>query len=235
MVKVGVVTGLAFEAATLARAARRAGVADRVQVLCAGPGPACAGGAAERLIAEGVGLLLSAGLAGGLDPALAPGDAVLAETVIAPDGTRYRADAAALEAAVRTLAGDARTRTGLVAGVDAPVTSPAAKHRLHDASGALCVDMESHAVAMVAASEADVPFLALRVIADPAHQTIPTAALAGMRADGTMRPWPVVRAMLSAPHLVPDLMRLSRQSRAARRRLGRLGERLLPALAALRL
>ena len=230
MTRIGIVTGLAFEARALAQAARRAGVADRVQVLSAGPGAARARCAAERLLAADIDLVLSAGLAGGLDPALAPGDAVLAETVIAPDGTRCAVDAAALDAAMEALDGTGRVRTGLLMGSDVPVLSTAEKRALHAATRALCVDMESHAVARMAA-EADVPFLALRIIADPADQAIPPAALEAMRADGRVDPWPVVRAMLSAPRLVPDLMRLSRQSRVARRRLGRLGERLLVRLA----
>ncbi len=233
MVKVGIVTGLAFEAATLTRAARRAGVPDRVHVLCVGPGPAGAGAAAARLIAAGVELLLSAGLAGALDPALATGDALLATTVIAADGARHDADGTALAAAAHALADTAGVRTGLLAGADAPVASIAEKGRLHEESGALCVDMESHAVA-AAAAEAGLRFLALRVVADPASRAIPSAALAGMRADGSMRPWPVIRAMLARPALAAEMLRLGRESRAARRRLGALGERLLPALAALR-
>ena len=232
MTRIGIVTGLAFEAATLARAARRAGVPDRVRVLCAGPGPARAAAAARQLVAGGVDLVLSAGLAGALDPALAAGDAILAETVIAADGRRYDADGAALAAAAHALAGAGSVRTGRLAGADAPVTSSAAKRRLHEESGARAVDMESHAVA-AAAAEAGLPFLALRVVADPASQAIPPAALAGMRADGTVRPWPLVRAMLTRPTLWAGMLRLGRQSRVARRRLGALGERLLPALVAL--
>ncbi|MFQ5346248.1 MAG: hypothetical protein ACE5ED_00185 [Rhodothalassiaceae bacterium] len=229
MTRIGIVTGLAFEARALERAARRTSVADRVRIHCAGPGPARARAAAEHLLAQGTGLLLSAGLAGGLDPALAPGDALLAEAVIAPDGARYDADAARLDMTMRVLGDVEGVRRGVLLGSGTPVTSPVEKARLYRDTGAHAVDMESHAVAAVAAAAA-VPFLALRVLADPAHQAIPAAALAGMRADGRVDPWPVMRAMLGRPAMCAGMLRLSRQSRVARRRLGCLGERLLARL-----
>ncbi len=73
-----------------------------------------------------------------------------------------------------------------------PACSVAAKATLRAASGALAIDMESAAVAE-AAAEAGVPFLVLRVIADPADRAIPPVALHGVAPDGSRRPWAVLR------------------------------------------
>ncbi len=64
--RLAVVTGMSSEAALLA-------AADSLLVRCEGPGPDAARRAAEGAVAEGATALMSFGLAGGLDPALAPG------------------------------------------------------------------------------------------------------------------------------------------------------------------
>ncbi len=93
MTELGVVTGLAFEARLIEKAfARRRSAMPRLA--CAGPGPERARAAAARLAAEGAQVLVSFGLCGGLDPALAAGDLVLAEAVIVAPGQAIETDAA---------------------------------------------------------------------------------------------------------------------------------------------
>jgi hopanoid-associated phosphorylase len=155
--------------------------------------------------------ILSFGVAGGLDPALAPGDLVLAEAVCAP-GERYdtaitwtRAMHAALPHA----------RIGTAAGSDQPVLSPAAKAALHRATGALCVDMESHLAARMAAA-CQLPFGACRVVIDPATRTVPAAAAAGMGEHGKTDVAAVLNGLLRAPWQLPALLRLAGDAAAAR-------------------
>lgn len=175
-------------------------------------------------------MLLSLGLAGGLDPACATGDAVLADAVRNADNRRLPTDPALRAAAAEALEHCGAVACGEILTSTAPAASPAAKRAFFRETGAIAVDMESFGVAE-AAHAGGAPFLALRVIADPADQEIPLAALAGMGEDGRTRVWPVLRAAITQPHILPDLVRLARQSRAAQSRLGRLGEVLFARLA----
>ncbi|GAK33517.1 purine phosphorylase [Iodidimonas nitroreducens] len=240
MKKLGVVTGLVFEAQVVLAAARAAGCADEVMVLCLGPGRARAAMAAQKLVDDGAEILLSMGLAGGIDPALRSGDVILARSVRSADHKKllaadslFCALSRALESAPggteqvldQNQAGDlSGFYTGSIIEAVVPAASHGAKRALFRESGAMAVDMESYGVAKIAA-RAGLPFLALRVIADPADQEIPQSALLGMRPDGTLTIWPVIRALASHPGMLPELLRLGRQSKTAQGVLGRFGER----------
>jgi len=71
-----------------------------------------------------------------------------------------------------------------VTGIDHPAANVEHKRLLRSMTGAAAVDMESHVAGRIAA-EANLPFAILRVICDPADRSLPPAALAGMRRDGT--------------------------------------------------
>jgi hopanoid-associated phosphorylase len=215
---IGVVTGLKSEIATLEAAWRGAGFA----FFAAGGSTARAETAVRDMVSRGAKLLVSAGLAGGLDPGLEPGDAVLAEAVAAPDGRSYPADAALRERLAGALAAaNLRWSGGVLLGSDRAVLGAADKAALHRRTRAACADMESHGVARVAAA-LEVPLVVLRVIADPAGRAIPASALAGMAPDGATRALPVLGRLLLRPWEVPAIARLARDSRRAHEALGRL-------------
>lgn len=73
------------------------------------------------------------------------------------------------------------------------LTTPESKKRWHQQCGAVAVDMETAAVARVAA-EAGVPHLALRVVLDSEEDTIAEEALSDP--DGKIKPVRLARAML---------------------------------------
>ncbi len=213
------VTGLQVEAAI----ARKAGFA----VVCAGGLPAhtaatlgqaigaqtSAGGAASGL--------LSFGIAGGLAPGLAPGPLVLADAVVASDGTRYPVDAAWRRRLQGRLgAVDGGVLGGDVFGGDAIVAAAAEKAALHARVGAIAIDLESAVVAR-AASRAGLPFIVLRAIADPAERTLPTAASARLKADGRPDLRAIFDAVLMEPRQIAALIRLARDTRKALRALTR--------------
>ena len=75
---IGIVAGLVAEAATLPE--------GDFWIAVSGARPARAAQAADAMIAGGVRLLVSYGLAAGLDPRLGPGDLVLPEAVIVHEG-----------------------------------------------------------------------------------------------------------------------------------------------------
>jgi adenosylhomocysteine nucleosidase len=202
-----VAVGLEFEA-RLARAAGAGKVCcapgiRMTEALAAAIGPGCAG-------------VLSFGIAGGLDPELRAGTAVVASSVIGRG---------------RTIATDARWTQILLnahrravhaplLGVDAPVTKPSDKKHLFRQTGAAALDMESHIAASVAARHG-LPFAAFRVVADAAHRAVPRAALHGLRADGSLDALAVMRAMMRAPGEISGLLAVARHTLVARQALAR--------------
>ena len=210
---IGVVVGLAMEA----RPARPLG-----GVIAAGGGTAeGVETAAEALAAGGVSALVSFGLAGGLDPRLKPGHLLIPRAVLAA-GETWPTD----PALARSLGGPT---VELILGEGAVVTSAAAKHQLWRTTGAAAVDLESGAVARVAARH-DLPFAALRAVCDPAARTLPRAALAALDAEGRVRKMRLLAFVLLHPADLPGLVALAADSALAfraladrARRIGALG------------
>jgi len=203
--RVLVVCGLDFEA----RIAAGAGC----ETLHGMRGTALAEALASRLRAgvDGVDGVLSFGVAGGLAPGLEAGDVVVADTVL--DGERrLPTDAGWTQALRQALAG---CKTGLLAGVDAPVTTVAAKAALHHTHGAAIVDMESHLAARVAHAHG-IPFAACRVVLDSAARAVPAAAVAGMADDGRSDVLAVLAALAKSPRELGPLLRLARDAATAR-------------------
>lgn len=214
------VTGLAAEATI----ARRAGM----RAVAAGGHPARTVAAITELIAAGATGLVSFGICGGLDPALASGRLLLPDAVRDESGERLAVDGAwraAAAAAMRT-AGLA-LGSGEMLGAAAAIATPERKRALFAATGAVAVDLESHLVARAAAA-ARLPFIVLRAVADPAGRSLPAAALAGLDASGRPAIARILRALARDPSQLGALLRLARDTGRA---LGAL-RRAAPALAA---
>ena len=222
MTRTAFVVGLAIEARVLRRAVGGHDPSVSHRIACAAANAERARLEAERLLAEGAGALVSFGIAGGLDPALVPGDLVLADRISLPDGGRI-ATAAGWRGHWAARAGDAGLRTlgGTLAGSPRVVTPAADKRRLFETSGACAVDMESHAVARVAEA-AGVPFLAVRAIADPADSSLPSVARHALTPDGRERRAMVAARLALRPWQVWAVLRLRRDTQAALSTLGRL-------------
>lgn len=187
--------------------------------LAAGPGIIVmpGGGASWALelalnqIAPHARALVSFGIAGGLHPGLEPGACLIASQVVCPLGATYDADPAWRDALAAALGG---APVATFAGVDTPLAGIDGKRALHDETGAMIVDMESHIVARVARSK-NLPFAAIRVVADPAGRQLPHAATVGMRADGSVDIAAVLRSLARDPRQVPSLIRTALDARAA--------------------
>ena len=152
--------------------------------------------------------LLSFGVAGGLDPALRPGDLRVATAVLS--GERLEADPA-WSARLAAALGVARAP---FAGSDAIVADIAAKAALWAATGAACVDMESDIVARAAARRG-IAWVAIRAITDPAARALPHAAMVGMRPDGSIDVPAILRSLGKNPGQLPGLIRAGSDARAA--------------------
>jgi adenosylhomocysteine nucleosidase len=153
---------------------------------------------------------LSLGLCGGLDPALRPGALLVPHAVLA-DGKRHMASAA-----IATRFGGLTPHI-LLAG-DQVAATAAEKRRLHAATGAAAIDLESGAVARVAAW-AGLPFAVLRAVCDPAEQDLPPAALVALDGKGAIGLFRVLASLAAQPAQLPGLLTLARQATTARRSL----------------
>lgn len=172
--------------------------------------PAGAEAAAGRLAAQGAGALISFGIAGGLNPALAPG-AVLVPRRVVEGAMDFKCDSSLLA----WLGG--ATCDALLAGAEIAVTR-AQKSALVAQTGADAVDLESGAVARVAAG-AGLPFAVLRAVADPASRDLPPAALAALNAAGRIGIFRVLGSVLRHPGQIPALIALAGDAAAARKAL----------------
>jgi adenosylhomocysteine nucleosidase len=207
------VTGLAAEARILHRlglaAVPSAGDAARTDV------------AAARLVASGADALVSFGIAGALDPSLAPGTLLLPRRVTAEDGASFDIDADWREVVRERLAarGLGVAEGDLLGGTSVAATQ-GEKARLRRSTGAVAVDLES-AVVAVAAQRLSRPLLVLRAIADPADFALPHAASVGLDEEGRAVLGPVLRALLAVPGEIVPLIRLAAHTRRALAALAR--------------
>lgn len=194
-----------MEAAAVRWALKKRPPEAEVLVACHGPGPIRARAAAQALLDDGVEALASVGLAGGLKPSLWPGTVVLARDVVTASGARFHADEEWRGRLIRRLMGDDDVVEGRLFGADAPIMSAVEKAALFADHDAALVDMESHAVAAMA-DHADIPFAAVRAVADAPQRSVPVLARNGMRDDGTVTPWPVMGRLLGQPWRLPAMV-----------------------------
>jgi hopanoid-associated phosphorylase len=197
--------GLAFEA--------RIAAGPGVMVICRDTESGVTASIGDA-VKKGCRSIISFGVAGGLAPELRPGNWVVASSIIDSQTVRPT-DAAWSEKILAMIPGAVHMP---VAGVDAAVLNPTAKRQMHLETGAGAVDMESHLVARLASNHG-LSFAAVRVVIDPAHRVVPTAALAGMRPDGGTSITAVLRELIAGPSQISGLIRLAYDAYAARRGL----------------
>jgi adenosylhomocysteine nucleosidase len=221
--KLGIVAALVAESRSLAPAARPGGrpaiLADGTLLIVSGVGLAAATDGARRLLTAGARALLSWGLAGGLDPALAPGTLVLPREVISPEGRVFLTTAVWHERVSDAIAASHRICCGRLLTCREPLGSTAAKALAFRETAAVAVDMESSAVAEVAAVE-QLPFLVVRAIVDTARDAVPQVALqAASAGQGSLRFDRLLAMLARTPGELPALIRLARRYRSASRAL----------------
>src|SRR5262245_55836355 len=161
-------------------------------------------------------LVVSAGVCGGLDPALGVGDLVLPESVIDPGGHRYNVTPSNHRTAVAA-APDAATGT-LISKRDA-VGTPDAKPALFARTSAVAVDMESASILSRAAT-AGLPSLVVRAVSDTAAQSLPQELIRLVTPEGRLRLAAAV-ALMTRPTVLPRALGLQRATARALRAVGR--------------
>ncbi len=194
----------------LAREARIAESEGGVHAVIGGGDETGLSDALRRAAAQGAAGILSFGIAGGLDPGLRSG-ACIVGSAVSLGQARWRTDAAWSKNLLQSLPGAAY---GEVTGIDQPAASVDHKRLLYGLTGALAVDMESHVAGRIAA-ENELPFAILRIVCDPAQRSLPPAALAGMRRDGTTNVGAVLGRVLAKPAQLFAMIGLAADARVA--------------------
>lgn len=218
---VGIVAALAVEARVLGPTVKKreapASLVDGSLVAVSGIGCAAATIAARTLIRAGATALASWGMAGGLDPTLRAGTIFLPSEVIGAGGTAF-ATASDWREGLSAAIGTYRPVTyGKLLTSAHPIDAVAAKARAFRETGALAVDMESLAIAEIAAAHA-LPFISVRVIVDTAADVLPGAVTSASR-SGHLQLWRLIWALARAPTDLAGLIRLAQRYQAARRSL----------------
>ncbi len=213
----GVVAALKVEARTLgARAPRDDGLftlRDGILLAIGGMGAVAAQAAARRLVTAGADSLISWGVAGGLDPALCAGTICLPSIVLSSDGQSFGTDLHWRELVGAAVMGRQPRLGGTLLTHHSAIDEVAGKAAVWRDTGAEAVDMESVAVAEVAAHHT-LPFIAVRVIVDTAADTLPRVVMAASRA-GDVSMARLLQGLVRSPGQLAPLLRLAARYRAA--------------------
>ena len=171
-----------------------------------GAGPRRASSAFETAIGHArPSAVLSTGFCGGLNSSLEPGQVFVALRVLAESGESFDT---------------AHGGGGTLFSGNRVISSPVEKHRLHQATGAVAVDMEAAAVAAKAAAQ-HLPFFCVRVVTDTASEGFSIDLNAARDTEGRIGATRVVRQALRRPLTgIPEMIRLWNRSRLAAHQLG---------------
>ncbi len=193
--------------------------------VCAGVGPKAARGASRWLIRQEVSVLASLGVSGGLHSTLQPGHIVVAEGVLEDTGRKdmrlWHVDGALVERACEALDGAGMiSHRGKIVTTGEAVLTASAKRALYKRTRGLCVDMESGAVAGIAAESA-IRFFSLRSVCDSVDQPVTQDLVDCVGQGGEIRIKTLIRKVLRKPSLMFDLLRMRRHFTKALNSLSR--------------
>ncbi|MCQ8130110.1 phosphorylase family protein [Methylomonas rivi] len=218
--RVGIVVALPEELATLTASKLKPGECCRVGahwVAYAGAGFRNAAAAAQLLAGKGIHCLISWGCAAGLAPDMKPGDLLLASQI--DNGIRQFDTDSRFSASLRlSLPVNMTVHTGKLYSCDRLIGGSQEKQRLHQQTQAMGLDMESAAIADFA-FRANLPFMAVRSIADPASQTLPTAVIQALNNQGRVELLKLLRYLFWHPFEVKALIQLGLHFHAAQKTL----------------
>ncbi|MCO6439668.1 MAG: hypothetical protein J5I81_01010 [Nitrococcus mobilis] len=225
MSRIGIVSALAVEARCLPGRRGlfgwRNALPGEAMLGLSGPGAIGAQRMAEQLVARGATELVSWGLAGGLDPGIAPGTLIVADRVVVARGTGYATDKGWRQRFLSALPRRVAVREALLLASDNLVTTSAAKTVLRHRYAAVAVDMESGAIACVA-NRHRLPLLVLRVVVDPADMALPPALAELVARDGGVHLSRLTRLLIRRPSILWPLFELAWNVRIATSTLRRI-------------
>lgn len=217
---VGIVVALPEELSTLTSIKLKQGDCCQAGihwVVYAGAGFRNATAAAQLLADKGVQSLISWGCAAGLAPDIKPGDLLLASKI--DNGQQqFDTDSQLSASLYQTLPNTIRVHTGKLYSCDRLISSSQEKQRIHQQTEAMGLDMESAAIADVAL-RANLPFMAVRGIADPVSQTLPNAVIQALNIQGQVELPKLLRYLFWHPFELKALIQLGLHFHAAQKTL----------------
>lgn len=181
--------------------------------------------AANLLIKQGATHLISWGCAAALSPGLSSGDLVLANAVISAEGESitpnniwYKRVKTELEKLSLESKLVFALRSGDLLESKVLVAKSTDKQRLYQQTRAVALDMESVSIAKVAQKQ-NIPFLAIRSIADPVSMDLPDAVSYALNDKGDVQLFKLLTFLCLHPKELSGLITLGKQFSAAKRTL----------------
>ncbi|MCX7089804.1 MAG: phosphorylase [Methylococcales bacterium] len=221
----GIVVALPEEISTLTAKKMTKGscyfVTDTLLVAYSGAGSENAQGAAKQLLDKGATQLISWGCAAALSDQLKPGDLTLAASLVRADAQgeiESGVSSAWHQHCKRILTDVMAVHTGALLESKRIVSASSEKKHLFSETGAIALDMESIAVASMA-KQKNIPFIAIRVIADPVSMDLPQAISAALNAQGDVVLSKLLGFLVLHPWELPGLIKLGLHFNAATKTL----------------
>lgn len=218
----GVLVALPEELRTLSKTKIKQGecfsMSDNTLVTLAGSGSDNASKAAQSLLNHGAQQLISWGCAGALAPHLKSGDLIIPALILTQDNTQLATDASWSKLIINSLQPVIKCYDGMLVESAAIISKAQDKAELFKQTQALAVDMESAAVARTA-QQANIPFIAVRSIIDPADLDLPNAINHAMTDKGIVSIPKLLIYLCSHPQELPSLINTALYFNKARKTL----------------
>lgn len=215
---IGIVVALPEELPTLSSKKIPPSALNSVLVICSGAGAENARKAAEMLISNGATHLISWGCAAALADNLKSGDLTLASELLDANHQLIDLSSDWHSHVQNELSKTLPVHTGILIESLEIVSLSAEKKQLHAATNAIVLDMESVAIAKVALQN-NLPFLAIRAIADPVTMDLPKAVSVAMSDKGKVLMSPLLKYLLLHPSELAGLIKLGLHFHAAKKTL----------------
>lgn len=190
-------------------------ITDTIVLAHSGAGADNARAASELLLTHGAVRLISWGCAAALSESLKPGDLVLADTLIDAEGLQIAVHDGWLGLTKNLIQTRLKTHTGSLVESLTIVAAARDKKHLHAQTGAIALDMESAAIGTVAWQN-NLPFLAIRTVADPVHMNLPKAINHSLNDEGDIVLAKLLAFIALHPTELPGLIKLGLHFSAAK-------------------
>ncbi|MFA5983053.1 MAG: phosphorylase [Methylococcaceae bacterium] len=182
-------------------------ITEELLLVNSGTGAANARLAAQKLIGLGAKRLISWGCAAGLSPLLKPGDLSLPKRLLNQNNLVLETDPNWHEYTQKQFGNNSSVHTGDLLDSQSIVSLSTVKQALHYQTNAQVLDMESFAVAGIA-QDHNLPFLAIRAIADPVSMNLPRAVSYSVNSEGQVVLFKLLSFLALHPNELPGLIKL---------------------------
>ncbi len=153
--------------------------------------------------------VIVAGVAGALAPELGVGDLII---------DSQSTDAQRVGDFMNAMSTPRPVRVGLIHTAKHMVCTVKAKQVLHQQTNALAVEMEN-AYTHALADRRHVPWLGIRSISDTAFEEVSPQVVHFVDSVGSLRPWDFTWSLARRPMLIPQLIRLGKNTHSATKQL----------------